>query len=87
MKFVRQLPAARQCKRKAMYVMAQAGRESGAEGPLPLLVSSCPGWVVYAEKTHGSYVLPYLSKAKSPQVWQHAPKLSQTAASHSLLLG
>ena len=41
--------------------------EQGPAGPLPLLVSSCPGWVVYAEKTHGSYILPYLSTAKSPQ--------------------
>lgn len=32
----------------------------------PVLASSCPGWVCYAEKTH-PYVLPYLSKVKSPQ--------------------
>ncbi|KAK4673126.1 Cytosolic Fe-S cluster assembly factor nar1 [Podospora pseudopauciseta] len=32
----------------------------------PVLTSSCPGWVCYAEKTH-PYVLPYLSKVKSPQ--------------------
>ena len=25
------------------------------------------GWVCYAEKTHGSYVLPYISTTKSPQ--------------------
>lgn len=25
------------------------------------------GWVCYAEKTHGSYILPYISTAKSPQ--------------------
>ena len=37
-------------------------------GPLPVLASSCPGWVCYAEKTHGTYVLPYISTAKSPQV-------------------
>jgi iron only hydrogenase large subunit-like protein len=35
--------------------------------PLPVLASSCPGWVCYAEKTHGTYVLPYVSTAKSPQ--------------------
>ncbi|KAI1820389.1 iron only hydrogenase large subunit domain-containing protein [Xylaria intraflava] len=32
----------------------------------PILTSSCPGWVCYAEKTH-PYVLPHLSKIKSPQ--------------------
>ncbi|KAI1430108.1 iron only hydrogenase large subunit domain-containing protein [Xylaria sp. FL1777] len=32
----------------------------------PILTSSCPGWVCYAEKTH-PYVLPHISKIKSPQ--------------------
>ncbi|KAL2154720.1 hypothetical protein VTH82DRAFT_3396 [Thermothelomyces myriococcoides] len=32
----------------------------------PVLTSSCPGWVCYAEKTH-PYVLPHLSRVKSPQ--------------------
>lgn len=32
----------------------------------PILSSICPGWVLYAEKTH-PYVLPYLSLVKSPQ--------------------
>ncbi|KAK4128681.1 iron hydrogenase [Parathielavia appendiculata] len=32
----------------------------------PILTSSCPGWVCYAEKTH-PYVLPHLSRVKSPQ--------------------
>lgn len=27
----------------------------------------CAGWVCYAEKTHGEWILPYLSTAKSPQ--------------------
>lgn len=26
-----------------------------------------PGWICYAEKTHGSFVLPYISTTKSPQ--------------------
>lgn len=34
--------------------------------PQPVLASSCPGWVCYAEKTH-PHVLPHLSKVKSPQ--------------------
>lgn len=35
---------------------------------LPMLASACPGWVCYAEKTHGKLVLPNISTAKSPQV-------------------
>ncbi|OHE99513.1 iron only hydrogenase large subunit domain-containing protein [Colletotrichum orchidophilum] len=50
------------------------GGGSGTEGALsssapatkPILTSSCPGWVCYAEKTH-PYVLPHLSRVKSPQ--------------------
>ena len=40
--------------------------ESASVGPLPLVSSSCPGWVCYAEKTQGA-VLAHLSTAKSPQ--------------------
>ena len=40
---------------------------AGAGLPLPLLTSSCPGWVCYAEKVHGSYILPHLSRVKSAQ--------------------
>lgn len=35
--------------------------------PLPVLSSSCPGWVCYAEKVQGAAVLPLLSRVKSPQ--------------------
>ena len=38
----------------------------GRKKNVPMLTSSCPGWVCYAEKTHG-HVLPYMSEAKSPQ--------------------
>jgi len=34
---------------------------------LPMLASACPGWICYAEKTHGSFILPYISSTKSPQ--------------------
>ncbi|KAL6200873.1 hypothetical protein ACLB2K_024588 [Fragaria x ananassa] len=34
---------------------------------LPIISSACPGWICYAEKTLGSYVLPYISSVKSPQ--------------------
>lgn len=32
----------------------------------PILSSACPGWVCYAEKTH-PFVLPHMSRMKSPQ--------------------
>ena len=35
--------------------------------PLPLLSSSCPGWICYAEKVQGAHVLPHLSRVKSSQ--------------------
>ncbi|KAF9695913.1 hypothetical protein EKO04_005935 [Ascochyta lentis] len=44
----------------------------GTEGAIdttpkgPILTSACPGWICYAEKTH-PYVLPHLSRLKSPQ--------------------
>ncbi|CAG8460917.1 14552_t:CDS:2 [Ambispora leptoticha] len=43
-------------------------RESSSmiEARLPMLASSCPGWICYAEKTHG-FTLPYISEVKSPQ--------------------
>ncbi|XP_055991171.1 cytosolic iron-sulfur assembly component 3 [Sorex fumeus] len=34
---------------------------------LPVLTSACPGWVCYAEKTHGSVLVPHISTARSPQ--------------------
>ncbi|KFY34478.1 hypothetical protein V494_06746 [Pseudogymnoascus sp. VKM F-4513 (FW-928)] len=44
-----------------------ASIQGGKEGPVkPILTSSCPGWICYAEKTH-PHVLPHLSRLKSPQ--------------------
>ena len=37
------------------------------ESRIPMLTSACPGWICYAEKTHGTTVLPYVSTTKSPQ--------------------
>jgi iron only hydrogenase large subunit-like protein len=34
---------------------------------LPMLASACPGWICYAEKTHGDFIIPYISTTKSPQ--------------------
>ncbi|KAG5642224.1 hypothetical protein DXG03_003393 [Asterophora parasitica] len=33
---------------------------------LPMLASSCPGWICYAEKAHAE-MLPFISRTKSPQ--------------------
>ncbi|XP_077491153.1 cytosolic Fe-S cluster assembly factor narfl isoform X2 [Amblyomma americanum] len=42
-------------------------RRSSDPAALPLLASSCPGFVCYAEKTHGDVLLPHISRARSPQ--------------------
>lgn len=39
---------------------------SSPSGPLPILSSACPGWICYAEKTHGE-LLPFVSNVKSSQ--------------------
>lgn len=41
--------------------------DEAAATPLPMLSSSCPGWVCYAEKTHGNLILPYIATTRSPQ--------------------
>ena len=46
------------------YNKHKAG-EGGKGAMLPLLTSECPGWVCYAEKTHGELVLPYMSNVRS----------------------
>lgn len=43
---------------------SQGARETTPKQPI--LTSACPGWICYAEKTH-PYVLPHLSRLKSPQ--------------------
>lgn len=45
---------------------AAAGATSTQQQHLPMLASACPGWVCYAEKTHGA-VIPHIATAKSPQ--------------------
>ena len=40
---------------------SSGGSTSSCGGPLPMLASACPGWVCYAEKTHGDHVLPYIA--------------------------
>ncbi|OMO89337.1 Iron hydrogenase, small subunit-like protein [Corchorus capsularis] len=49
------------------YKQSQATDEEKSKSSLPMLSSSCPGWICYAEKQLGSYILPYISSVKSPQ--------------------
>ncbi|XP_038182619.1 cytosolic iron-sulfur assembly component 3 isoform X2 [Arvicola amphibius] len=48
------------------FVRRFRGQENSKEA-LPMLASACPGWICYAEKTHGNFILPYISTARSPQ--------------------
>ena len=58
---------------------------------LPMLVSSCPGWVCYAEKRHPE-AIPYMSTVKSPQqilgsfVKLRLPKIANITARPSEVL-
>ncbi|XP_030194303.1 cytosolic Fe-S cluster assembly factor narfl [Gadus morhua] len=42
-------------------------RKEQDKSALPMLTSACPGWICYAEKTHGEFILPYISTTRSPQ--------------------
>ncbi|NXN86998.1 NARFL factor, partial [Bombycilla garrulus] len=42
-------------------------RQADDKKSLPMLASACPGWICYAEKTHGSFIIPHISTTKSPQ--------------------
>lgn len=48
----------------AEEVLGEQTTPTGASRPI--LTASCPGWVCFAEKSH-PYVLPHLSRIKSPQ--------------------
>ncbi|XP_060188695.1 protein NAR1-like isoform X2 [Lycium barbarum] len=49
------------------YKQSQGTSSGESKPPLPMISSACPGWICYAEKTLGSYILPYISSVKSPQ--------------------
>ncbi|KZV51808.1 cytosolic Fe-S cluster assembly factor narfl-like [Dorcoceras hygrometricum] len=52
----------------ARYNKCNPTDEEKPKSPLlPMISSACPGWICYAEKTLGSYILPYISSVKSPQ--------------------
>ncbi|XP_030496336.2 protein NAR1 [Cannabis sativa] len=48
------------------YKLSQSVDER-CKSSLPMISSACPGWICYAEKQLGSYILPYISSVKSPQ--------------------
>ncbi|KAJ7967817.1 Cytosolic Fe-S cluster assembly factor narfl [Quillaja saponaria] len=49
------------------YQQSQSIDDKSSKLPLPMVASACPGWICYAEKQLGSFVLPYISSVKSPQ--------------------
>lgn len=49
------------------YKQSCSDNTNESRSSLPMISSACPGWICYAEKTLGSYVLPYISSVKSPQ--------------------
>ena len=53
-------------ERKERAAASGSGGGGGSDGALPMLSSACPGWVCYAEKTHGE-MLPFIAATKSPQ--------------------
>ncbi|ODQ54701.1 iron hydrogenase [Saitoella complicata NRRL Y-17804] len=44
----------------------KADPTADSNSTLPLIASACPGWICYAEKTHGE-ILPHISLVRSPQ--------------------
>ncbi|XP_061339825.1 protein NAR1 isoform X2 [Gastrolobium bilobum] len=49
------------------YQQNQLVDDERSKSTLPMIASACPGWICYAEKQLGSFVLPYISTVKSPQ--------------------
>ncbi|XP_052201344.1 protein NAR1 [Diospyros lotus] len=49
------------------YKQKYSSDGESSKSSLPMISSACPGWICYAEKTLGSYILPHISSVKSPQ--------------------
>ncbi|EYU27669.1 hypothetical protein MIMGU_mgv1a007769mg [Erythranthe guttata] len=49
------------------YKQSKSADDKKSKSALPMISSACPGWICYAEKTLGSYILPHISSVKSPQ--------------------
>ncbi|GAA6010896.1 hypothetical protein JCM10207_003979 [Rhodosporidiobolus poonsookiae] len=60
------LPAHLRASTAALDAPTKLTPASSGSAPLPILSSACPGWICYAEKTHGE-LLPFVSGVKSPQ--------------------
>ncbi|XP_017474858.1 PREDICTED: probable cytosolic Fe-S cluster assembly factor GJ13047 [Rhagoletis zephyria] len=57
-----------ECRNEFVERFREATASDAAdEQLLPMLSSSCPGWVCYAEKTHGNFILPFIATTRSPQ--------------------
>ena len=69
------------------YQNKRSTEASTKSGKHTILTSACPGWICYAEKTHGSWILPYISRVKSGQqimgsiVKQHLSKTLRVSSS------
>uniref|UniRef100_A0A1I7XRZ1 Trafficking protein particle complex subunit 2-like protein n=1 Tax=Heterorhabditis bacteriophora TaxID=37862 RepID=A0A1I7XRZ1_HETBA len=55
-----------------LFCLEAAFEEFQSNATRPLLVSACPGFICYAEKTHGKLLVPLLSRIRSPQAIQGA---------------
>nr|CAG4649296.1 EOG090X05AC [Scapholeberis mucronata] len=55
------------CLKECGQDFVQRFKEKHSQNDLPVLASACPGWICYAEKTHGNWILPHISEIKSPQ--------------------
>ncbi|GAA5985130.1 hypothetical protein JCM10908_002534 [Rhodotorula pacifica] len=60
------LPSILTASTSALVAPTKLDPASSSIAPLPVLSSACPGWICYAEKTHGD-LLPFVSGVKSPQ--------------------
>ena len=49
-------------KEQQQEALERYERRGEGKHPGPLISSSCPGWICYAEKTHGAWILPFISK-------------------------
>jgi iron only hydrogenase large subunit-like protein len=48
-------------------VVPRRAKRAKKDIEIPLLASACPGFVCYAEKTYGDFIIPYIATTKSPQ--------------------
>ncbi len=53
-------------RERRVRMEAKGKGKEGDETLLPMLASACPGWVCFAEKTHGD-LLGLISTTRSPQ--------------------